>query len=233
MEYAFIDIDSAALLKQSLAAQLRKEILDGSIKPGERIAEGKWARKFGAAQTSIREALNILTAEGFVQKGHGRSARVIKLSERDVADIYTLRAAIEGTAARLVVERRADTSELDAIMDRMRVVVREPDVRRVLECVLHFHMTLCTLSGNRYLIDHFKRVTVPLYAFTFMRAVAERIGPDPWARNLPAHERIMEALRSGDAFFAEQYVRNAILGFGELAKQVWAGERRTRGVAAD
>jgi DNA-binding FadR family transcriptional regulator len=46
--------------------------------PGEKIVEGAWARQYGVAQLSIREALNILMAEGFVTKGHGRSARVLK-----------------------------------------------------------------------------------------------------------------------------------------------------------
>src|SRR5258708_18421627 len=60
--------ESRALLKQSLAARLRDEILQGRIAPGQKIIEGRWARHFGVAQLSIREALNILAAEGFVTK---------------------------------------------------------------------------------------------------------------------------------------------------------------------
>jgi DNA-binding GntR family transcriptional regulator len=232
MDYTFIHDNASGLLKQTLATHLRKEILEGAIKPGERIAEGKWARKYGVAQTSIRKALNILISEGFVQKGHGRSARVIRLSEQDVADIYMVRASLEGIAARQIVERNTDVSDLDSIMDRMRIVVLEPDIRRILECVLQFHMTLCAKSGNHFLLEQFERLTVPLYAFTFMRAVAERVGPEPWARNIPVHDRIMEALRSGDPYFAEHYVSRAIIGFGERAKEVWGVEKRASSAAA-
>src|SRR5580692_13027569 len=89
------------LVKNTLANRLRDEIMSGSLQPGMRIVEGKWAAKFGVAQGSIREAINILAQAGFVSKASGRSARVIHLSEGDVAHIYQLRGAIEGLAARL------------------------------------------------------------------------------------------------------------------------------------
>jgi DNA-binding GntR family transcriptional regulator len=54
------------LLKHSLAERLRKEILDGTLPLGTPIVEAKWAMKFGVAQASIREAINILGQAGFV-----------------------------------------------------------------------------------------------------------------------------------------------------------------------
>jgi DNA-binding transcriptional MocR family regulator len=85
--------ESRALLKQSLAARLRDEILQGRIAPGPKIIEGRWARHFGVAQLSIREALNILAAEGFVTKRHGRGARVLTLTETDILHIDQIRGA--------------------------------------------------------------------------------------------------------------------------------------------
>src|SRR5580765_3544655 len=72
-------LPSSVLLKESLAAQLREAILSGKLTPGEKIVERRWAGHLGAAQVSVREALNILITEGFVTKGHGRSARVLRL----------------------------------------------------------------------------------------------------------------------------------------------------------
>ena len=48
------------LVKHDVAERLRKEIMSGALQPGMRIVEGKWASKFGVAQGSIREAINIL-----------------------------------------------------------------------------------------------------------------------------------------------------------------------------
>src|SRR5215475_5790329 len=93
-----------ALLKENVAERLREEILAGRIVPGEKIVEGKWAREYGVAQISVREALNILVAQGFVTKGHGRSARALKLEKEDIIHIYQVRGVLEGLAARLIAE---------------------------------------------------------------------------------------------------------------------------------
>src|ERR1700738_2453152 len=105
---------SSGLLKESLAAQLREAILSGKLAPGEKIIERRWAREFGAAQVSVREALNILIAEGFVTKGHGRSARVLRLTDAAIIHTYQVRGALEGLAARIIVEQNLSITDLEA-----------------------------------------------------------------------------------------------------------------------
>lgn len=73
-----------------------------------RIVEGTWARKFGVAQGSIREAINMLAQDGFVTKAAGRSARVVSFSEHDVLQIFEVRGVLEGLAARLAAQRACD-----------------------------------------------------------------------------------------------------------------------------
>ena len=60
--------DSLLLLKDNLASYFREEIISGRLHPGEKIVEVSWAKILGISQTSIREALNILSAEGYVRK---------------------------------------------------------------------------------------------------------------------------------------------------------------------
>ena len=105
------------LLKQNIADLLRSEIMNGALRPGERIVEGTWAAKFGVAQASIREAINILAQEGFVTKQSGRSARVVNLSHQDVIQLYQLRGALEGLAASLAASLQPDLSPLQFAVD--------------------------------------------------------------------------------------------------------------------
>jgi len=105
---------NTGLLKENLAVQLREAILSGKISPGEKIIERRWAREFGAAQVSVREALNILIAEGFVTKGHGRSARVLRLTDSAIIHTYQVRGALEGLAARIIVEQKLPIADLEA-----------------------------------------------------------------------------------------------------------------------
>src|SRR5580692_12491353 len=91
-----VEGQNSQLIKQSLAENLKQEIIKGRLAPGQRIVEGFWAKKFGVAQTSVREAINLLISEGFATKASGRSARVTSYSEADIAQIYELRGALEG-----------------------------------------------------------------------------------------------------------------------------------------
>src|SRR6202048_5600428 len=145
-------------VKHDLADRLRTEIMNGSLPRGVRIVEGKWAQKFGVAQGSIREAINILALEGFVNKESGRSARVVHLTERDVAQLYELRGALEGLAARLAVEARPDLSKLQSAVDGVRRAANEGSCKALLQCDLRFHLELCELSGNPYVVDHSRRL---------------------------------------------------------------------------
>jgi DNA-binding GntR family transcriptional regulator len=94
---------ASGLIKNHLSDELRSEILNGLLKPGERIVEEKWAAQVGVAQASIREAINLLAQAGIVTKVLGRSARMIHLSETDVGHMYLLRGAIENAICRAAV----------------------------------------------------------------------------------------------------------------------------------
>src|SRR5260370_37814390 len=141
------------LVKNNLAEELSKEILSGSLQPGMRIVEGKWAAKFGVAQGSIREAINILAQAGFVSKASGRSARVIHLSEGDVAHIYQLRGAIEGLAARLAAASQPNLKVLQAIMDAMRESATAGNRQGLLACALLYPLEPRGISRTPQLLQ--------------------------------------------------------------------------------
>lgn len=212
---------AAGLIKDQLSNQLRAEILNGSLKPGQRIVEGKWAAKFGVAQASIREALNLLAKAGFVTKAPGRSARVIHLSEKDVGHIYQLRGALEGLAARLAAQSLRDLSVVQAAIDRMRESAATGDREGLIDSDLHFHLALCELSHNPYLIEHARPLLVPLFAFVRMRISISGQSTSAWEKDLEAHQKIIDLIREGESEVAEQYVKRAMERFARTAYDYW------------
>jgi DNA-binding GntR family transcriptional regulator len=211
----------ASLIKDQLSDRLRLEILNGSLKPGERIIEGKRAAKFGVAQASIREAINILAHAGFVTKASGRSARVVHLSGTDVGHIYHLRGAIEGLAARLAAQQRQDPIPLQAAMDGMRSSVKSGDRERLIDCDLHFHLALCDLSRNPYLVEHGRRILIPLFAFARMRVSASGQSTSAWKKDLEAHQTIIDLICEGESDVVEQYVKRIMERFAQTAHDYW------------
>jgi DNA-binding GntR family transcriptional regulator len=213
---------SPRLLKETLAAQLREAILSGKLAPGEKIVERRWAGQLGAAQVSVREALNILITEGFVTKGHGRSARVLRLTDSAIIHTYQVRGALEGLAARITVEQKLPFADLEAAMLEFRRAVEANDVRNVIDRVQRFHVCLLEKPRNPFLRENGLRLIIPLYAFTLMRALAKNLDASPWAQQISNHQRILDAIRMGNPQLAEQVVIHVTNSFMEQALQVWA-----------
>jgi DNA-binding GntR family transcriptional regulator len=208
-------------VKHDLADRLRIEIMNGSLPRGVRIVEGKWAQKFGVAQGSIREAINILALEGFVNKESGRSARVVHLTEKDVAQLYELRGALEGLAARLAAQMRPDLSKIQSAVDSMRDAANEGNCEALLQYDLQFHLELCELSGNPFIVEQSRRLLVPFFAFVRMRVAASRQTTSPWDKDLEAHQRIIDLVREAEGEVAEQYVKKAMARFAKTAYDNW------------
>jgi DNA-binding GntR family transcriptional regulator len=227
------DRRTPVLVKQNLATQLREEILAGKISAGAKIVEGTWARHFGVAQSSVREALNILIAEGFVTKGHGRSARVLNLSKQDIIHLYQLRGALEGLAARLLSEQKVPLTDLEAAMVEIRKAVEADNVREIITAMQRFHMTLLEKTGNPFLVEEGRRLIIPLFDFTLMRALTHGFDGSPWRQNLERHKQILDAIVSGPPYFAEQTVIHVMDQFLMTALHVWAEKMQSPPQAAD
>lgn len=216
------DRRTPVLVKQNLAAQLREEILAGKITAGAKIVEGTWARHFGVAQSSVREALNILIAEGFVTKGHGRSARVLNLSKQDIVHLYQVRGALEGLAGRLLSEQKAPLTDLESVMVEIRTAVEAGNVREIITAMQRFHVTLLEKTGNPFLVEEGRRLIIPLFDFTLMRALTHGLDGSPWKQNLERHKQILDAIVTGPPYFAEQTVIHVMDQFLKTALHVWA-----------
>jgi DNA-binding GntR family transcriptional regulator len=218
-------------LKQTLALRLREEIMQGRLSPGQRIVEVFWARRFGVAQISVREAINLLIAEGFVTKSSGRSARVTNYTETDIAQIYELRGALEGLAARLASQRRVDLDPLMAALGAMRQAIRRKDVRFLLEADLRFHLKLCELSGNRILQTQAHALLVPFFAFVSIRAGQMPQSAVAWEADLDRHRRMVDLIAEGEPNAAEFCARAALQQFEQRARCIWTGSSASKIIA--
>jgi DNA-binding GntR family transcriptional regulator len=88
-----------------LAADLRREILDGAIAAGERLRERELVDRYGVARHTLRAALRVLAGEGLVRLEPHRGATVARLGPEEVRWLYELRAALELEGAHLALER--------------------------------------------------------------------------------------------------------------------------------
>jgi DNA-binding GntR family transcriptional regulator len=212
---------AGVLVKDTVADRLRAEIASGALRPGVRIVEGAWARRFSVAQASIREAINLLAQEGFVTKASGRSARVVSLSEQDVLQIYEVRGALEGLAARLLAARTHDVHPLELALETMRRASRQGRPAELIDADLKFHLELCRLSNNSYVFEHARKVLLPLFAFVRIRVMSSGQDTEVWGKDFEAHQRILDLVKEGEGEVAEAYVQRMMARFALTAYDNW------------
>lgn len=180
--------------------------------------EGTWGRKLGVAQASIREAINLLAQEGFVIKVSGRSARPVRLTEQDVLQLYEVRGAVEGLAARLAASRHADAAKLQKMVDAMRRGSRRNRTADLVDADPRIPSgalpSLCQSSLGRAR----KPCLIALFR---IRIIASKQSTSAWDRDLEAHQRVVDLVREGEGEIAEQYVRRAMARFAETAYSNW------------
>ena len=153
---------------QSLKALMgvRDLVLDGHIRPGERLSEVAIAERLGISRTPIRAALARLEQEGLLEVIPSGGYAVRGFAREEVIDAIELRGVLEGTAARLAAERGVLPVRMKAIQDlvraldeTMRARPQDMDFERYVELNAGFHEALAGLSGSQTIRREIERVT--------------------------------------------------------------------------
>jgi DNA-binding GntR family transcriptional regulator len=200
-------------LAEDAAAILREQILTGGLRRGTHLVEAKLASRLGVSRGTIREALKALVADGLVEEEPRRGAFVVTLSANDVREIYEVRAAVEGCAARLLA-RRADPAaieELVAVVAEIRAAARSGDLPAVRRADLRFHERLCALSGNGRLHEIFLRY-VPAIQTLLNFDELPYASPDASADE---HRALLDAIESRDPELSSRLLEAHVVDAGE------------------
>lgn len=188
-------------LADEVADSLRDLILSGGLPPGDRLNEVRLAGELGISRGPLREALQQLRGEGLLRGIPRRGTFVVALTIDDVVDVYELRAAIEGRAARLLAMRR-DPRAIRALrraLARLERAARGGTAAEVRQHDLSFHEAICRLTGNRRLHQVFLGNVPMLRSLLKLDEVLYASQPE-LARE---HEILLAAIESGDPDLAQ------------------------------
>lgn len=143
-------------LRDRIATLVRDSVIEGKLKPGERVTEDEIASSLGVSRTPIREAFLQLEQEGFLTVHPRKGAVVTELSLLDAQETYLIKGALEAEAARLAIEHVSDedVEHLEALNRQMEKIAasESKNYRRFLDLNSRFHHNLCEFSKNQKLI---------------------------------------------------------------------------------
>jgi DNA-binding GntR family transcriptional regulator len=176
---------------------LRRAIMSGDLRPGQRVAQEEVAERIGVSVAPVREALRVLEQEGQLTYLPRRGYFVTELRVGDLEEIYALRRVLEERAAR----RALPALDEDALA-RIALAATEcaeaalaGDVAAELAANRRFHFAILEAPGQ----PHTLRVIRLLWESTeAYRALYYNSRDERTAAN-DAHERIVAAIREGDA----------------------------------
>ena len=189
-------------LTSALERELKRLILNGELPPGERINEIRLAARFGTSRGPIREATRSLEAKGLVEVVRNRGVFIRRLPISEALEIYEIRTALFGLAARLLAARRTDAmlAELDALLTEMDDAAAAQDFDAYYPLNLRFHDSLVGSTGNATLAAEYRSFIKKMHLFR-ARSLVQGGG---MAVSNREHREIVEAIASGSADKAQR-----------------------------
>lgn len=185
-------------IRDQIAGILRSAIVNLDFEPGQLLVERNLCELTQASRPSVREALRQLEAEGLVESQNGRGTIVRVISAEEAAQVYEVRAELEGLAARLFTERAGSQQReaLGVALDELAAAIRgDKSSKQILAAQADFYRVLFEGSGNPFLERTVQGMQVRIAQ---LRATTLAV-PGRAAASLEEFERIAERIAAGDA----------------------------------
>jgi DNA-binding GntR family transcriptional regulator len=186
----------AESLHEKLVVQLRDLIVEGDIEPGARISERLLCERFGVSRTPLREALKVLASEGLVDLLPNRGARVARLEEKDVEDMFEVMAAIEALSGRLACARIGESAlaEIHALHHQMLVHYMRRQLPEYFRLNQAIHQAIVDATENPVLKATYLGLSGRIRRARYLANMSD----ERWAAAVAEHEDILIALSERD-----------------------------------
>jgi DNA-binding GntR family transcriptional regulator len=206
---------------------LRQGILEGRFPSGSRLLETWLAEQMRLSRGTVRGALRELAHEGLVRAIPYTGWEVAKLTIKDARELWTVRAALEGLAARLAAETISleKIEKLNLAHERLQEAARRRSHRECVANDLALHKTIFQLTCNDQLIDLYERIEQQIrmfVAFSDLRSDFDEF--------ITWHAALVKSIKNGDADGAERIAKdNANRNGSELIAQLERNSTAARG----
>lgn len=215
------DTSQAALQSDEAYRRLIEEIRRGELLPGARLRETDLAVRLGISRTPVREAIRQLEADGLVVHLPRQGASIRSLDYAEIAELYEMRAVLEGTAARLAARSASDMelAELSALNEEFAVA---ESGQSAYELNRQFHLMLLNAAKNRFLV----KSTNALRKTMLILGTSTLTEHERAAAAAEEHQRVIDAVTARDGQRAEACMRQHIEAAHRARLKVWRQHAR-------
>ena len=182
-------------LHDEVLARPREVLVEGNLAPGARVPERLLCERFGISRTPLREALKVLASEGLIDLLPNRGARMRRIGEQEIVELFDVMGGLEALAGRLACERITDEAfaEIERLHHEMYGHYLRRDLHGYFACNQAIHDRIVQAAGNGPL-----SATYAGFAGRLRRARYSAnldANRDRWGEAMREHEEILDALR--------------------------------------
>lgn len=200
---ALLGLEKTSLRQQAVAA-LRSAITSGALAPSSPLVETELSEKLRISRGTLREAMRQLQQEGLISAGARGRLYVRHLDEKEIRDIFAVRAALEALAVRELAELPDRSAVIPALRDALAAMTRaEYSLDERIEADLDFHRALCRLTGNETLMHSWQSLEGSIRMSIMYAGLDKAVGNMDVGR----HSALVDAIETGDADKAAAAVR--------------------------
>jgi len=209
-------VSIAAFVEQAVTSadktflQLRVDIVEGAIPAGSKLSETELSTKYQVSRAVIREAINRLESCHLVERKANVGARIVSLTPEGLIQLYQVREALEGMAARLAAKNMSDEeiADLTALLDNHFQTVKGGESYYQEAGDLDFHYRIILGSKNQHLIEV---LVNGIYHLIRMYRVQLGMAGPRVTTAFDEHKHVVQAIANRDEELAEMLMRRHIL----------------------
>ena len=186
--------------------ELRSMAISFEFRPGERLNEVILAKQLGVSRTPLREALNRLTAEGFLTFAINQGFFRKPLDVKEIFDLFEFRQEIEVAVVRLALERATDDqfAEIEKFLEGSMQEIPERTSRELVALDEEFHERLTLLTGNKEMLHCLKNINGRIQYVRWVNMDGRR------TETQAQHMEIIQKLRARDVDGSVQLMKDHI-----------------------
>lgn len=203
---------AAAPLRRKVLDTLRLSIVHGRLAPGARLVERELIDGLGVSRTVVREALRQLESEDLIDVVPNKGAVVRSLSPSEAKEIYTIRAVLEGLAARLFCQNATPEqhAQLSAAYELTAKAYKDGDVPNIIESKNQFYDVLFRGAGSETLHTMIGALLARIWRWRVLGLAHPKRSAERSKESLEALRALVEAIRKKDAGLAESLMRDEV-----------------------
>lgn len=216
-------VGGGATLRHQAYEMIKRSILAMDIYNGSteiRLEENHIARELGVSRTPVREAMSLLEQEGLVRSIPRRGLFVVRKTKRELIEMITVWAALEGTAAYLAATRATDAelADLGEMFDTFTLSGLANRLDDYADANIAFHQAIIRLGGCQLMVEMSANLFVHVRAIR-STSIRQDGRPD---RSMREHAAIIAALQARAAERAAILVRDHALGLASHVEAHWS-----------